>query len=150
LLYDYIGVANYFESMGDLVDVDLGHAGERRLQLGVRISPATQQALQRLGDKVVWSLETAIAALDRRDNELALQIIEAKAEINELAEDAAQQVTKRLVAEEPRRTETFQIESELIEQLKRIYYFTKRIAKLLVERDKLKERSPSAHEGAAA
>lgn len=150
LLYDYIGVANYFESMGDLVDVDLGHAGERRLQLGVRISPATQQALQRLGDKVVWSLETAIAALDRRDNELALQIIEAKAEINELADDAAQQVTKRLVAEEPRRTETFQIESELIEQLKRIYYFTKRVAKLLVERDKLKEQPAPAQEGVAA
>jgi hypothetical protein len=38
-------------------------------------------------------------------------------------------------AEDPHRTSTYHIESQLIEHFKRIYYFSKRIAKLVVETD---------------
>jgi len=46
--------------------------------------------------------------------------------------------------------ESKRLMSELIEQLKRVYYFNKRIAKLLVEADMLEEHPSAADEAAAA
>ena len=59
----------------------------------------------------------------------------AKLEINQLAMAAENHLANRLVAEEPNRLATFRIESEIIEYLKRVYYFAKRIAKVVAEAD---------------
>jgi len=56
-------------------------------------------------------------------------------EINQLALAAENHLANRLVAEEPNRLATFRIESEIIEYLKRVYYFAKRIAKVVAEAD---------------
>jgi phosphate:Na+ symporter len=142
LVYDYMAVATYFENMGDIIEVDLGHAGRRRVELNIRISPSTQQALQELGDKVVWSLETTMTALETRDVDLAGQVIGAKKAVNELADGVTAQLAARLIVDAPRRTDTFQLESDLIERLRRLYYFSKRIARVLV-------REEVAEDGAA-
>ncbi len=42
---------------------------------------------------------------------------------------------ERLIAEDPHRTSTYRIESQLVEHYQRIYYFTKRIAKLVADHD---------------
>jgi phosphate:Na+ symporter len=58
-----------------------------------------------------------------------------KSQINEEIEAATQHQTQRLVADAPNRLEAYTIEVEYIEKLKRIYYFAKRIAKLVVPPD---------------
>jgi phosphate:Na+ symporter len=130
-LRDYMGIATYFENMGDIIEVNLGHAGRRRVELNIRISSATRQALQELADKVIWALECTIVGLDQQDRALAIEVVEAKEAINELAEKANRKLAERLIAEAPRRADTFQIESDLIEQLRRVYYFSKRVARLI-------------------
>ena len=55
----------------------------------------------------------------------------AKEEVNRLADAAELHLTRRLAADEPNRLAAFRLESEVIEYLKRMYYFAKRIAKLV-------------------
>jgi phosphate:Na+ symporter len=52
-----------------------------------------------------------------------------KQEINRIADSAALHQARRLVAAEPKRIPAYTIEMDIIEKLKRIYYFAKRMAK---------------------
>ena len=63
-------------------------------------------------------------------SEIAAQsVTNMKDEITRLTESAAMHEAKRLVAEEPNRIPAYAIEMDIIEKLKRIYYFAKRMAK---------------------
>ena len=134
-LSDYITVANHFENIGDMVETNLVEAGSARLKRNVEMSRATQEVLTALHQKVCWSVEAAGQALLESDQQLAEAVMAAKLEINQLAMEAENHLANRLVAEEPNRLATFRIESEIIEYLKRVYYFAKRIAKVVAEAD---------------
>jgi phosphate:Na+ symporter len=134
-LHDYLGTATLYENIGDAVETDLVHTGRERLLRNVRVSPKTEAMLAALAGKVVWALEAATDAVDRRDPSLALQVIEAKEDVNRIADQMSERLVQRLIAEDPHRTSTFHIESQLIEHFKRIYYFAKRVAKLIAEAD---------------
>lgn len=132
-LHDYLGTANLYENIGDTVKTDLVHTGRERLLHNVRVSPGTEEMLAALIEKVVWALETATDAVDRRDPSLARQVIDAKKDVNRIADKISERLVQRLIAEDPHRTSTFHIESQLIEHFKRIYYSSKRVAKLTAE-----------------
>jgi phosphate:Na+ symporter len=149
-LQDFMNIANHFESVGDVVEVDLVHSGQQRIKRGVRISAATHRIIQSLSERVSWALETATTALERNDSQLAQQVIAAKPEINSMADKIADVLAERLVAEEPHRIETFQLESDLVEQLKRVYYFAKRIAKHLVDEPDVVKKPPEEDSAAKA
>ena len=134
-LHDYLGAATLYENIGDVVETDLVHTGRERLLRNVRVSPKTEAMLASLAGKVIWALETATEAFDRADSLLALQVIDAKEDVNQIAGRMSERLVERLIAEDPHRTSTFHIESQLIEHFKRIYYFAKRIAKLVAETD---------------
>ena len=134
-LHDNLGAATFCENIGDVVETDLVHTGRERLKRNVRVSPKTQAMLSTLVEKVVWALETATEALNRTDPSLASQVVDAKEDVNRLADQMSERLVQRLIAEDPHRTSTFQIESQLIEHFKRIYYLAKRIAKLVAEAD---------------
>ena len=134
-LYDYLNVATFYESIGDVVETDLAHVGRKRLEKQVRISPETHKVIEELANKVLWALETATAAVDRGDPALARQVVAAKDEINAIAEQISERLVSRLVAEDPHRTSTYRVESQLVEHYKRIFYNCKRIAKVMAESD---------------
>ena len=60
-------------------------------------------------------------------------VIAAKPDINEIADSLELRLSRRVGATEDGRRVLYQIESELIEYLKRVYYFAKRLAKGTVE-----------------
>jgi phosphate:Na+ symporter len=132
-LHDYLGAATLYENIGDTVKTDLVHTGRERLLRNVRVSPGTEAMFASLTEKVVWALETATDAVDRRDPSRARQVIDAKEDVNRIADKMSERLVQRLIAEDPHRTSTFHIESQLIEHFKRIYYSAKRIAKLVAE-----------------
>jgi phosphate:Na+ symporter len=134
-LSDYMAIANYLENIGDLVETNLVEAGSERLGYNVHISEATQEILTALHQKVTWSIGAALEALDRSDQHLAEEVMASKLTINRLADAAASHLAHRLTADEPNRLNTFRIETEIIEYLKRVYYFAKRIAKVVAEAD---------------
>ena len=139
-LSDYIAATNYFENIGDMVETNLVEAGRARLSDGLRISPTTQDILRGLEQKVQWTVEQATEAMTTQDVTLAQAVLDAKPEIGRLADEAEGHLVARLAADEPDRLAVFRIESEVIESLKRVYYFSKRIAKLVIDETKPYDR----------
>ena len=129
----YGGIANYLENMGDIIEKDLLGVMRKRMALGVAISPSTRQALRPIADKACQAYDQALNALKETDLEDALEAIESKSVVNELAEEASAHIAKRLVADEPDRLVMFHIEADIIENYRRLNTYTRRIAKLTLE-----------------
>ena len=144
-IYDYIATANYLENIGDTIETNLAEAGTERLRHNLQISEGTLEVLGRVHAKVRWSVHQALEAVVQDKGSVANEVIDAKDEINDLANEADTHLGQRLTAAAPNRLQAFRIESDVIENLKRIYYFAKRIAKVVAEAD-----TASAKENQAA
>ncbi len=129
----YLSAANYFENVGDMIETNLVEAGRTRLRSDLEISPSTREILTGLHEKVCWALERATEAIASDDPEIAREVPAAKAEINRLTAEAEDHLAARLTAPAPNRLDAFKIETELVEALKRIYYYAKRIARIEAE-----------------
>ncbi len=143
-LHDYLAAANYVESIGDMIETNLVDTGRERLRAGLQISEKTQHVLSDLNKEVIWATEQAIRAIVSCDRAVAQEVAEAKAEVNRLSAIAEAHLSRRLSADEPNRLAMFRLESEIMEYLKRMYYFAKRITKL-VQEDLPPETPPESH-----
>ncbi len=120
---------NDLENIGDVIETNLIVLGHERIDQGVSISQPTREVLTNFHVAVNRAVECAVQAV-AQNNQLAARTVTAmKQEINRIAESAAAHQAQRLVAEEPNRIPTYTIEIDIIEKLKRIYYFAKRMAK---------------------
>ncbi|UCH49012.1 MAG: Na/Pi cotransporter family protein, partial [Betaproteobacteria bacterium] len=120
---------NNLENIGDIIETDLVGLGNKLIDEGVTISDTTSRVLRDIHSTVAKSVDAAIQAVSQ-DSEVAAQMVtNMKDDINRLTESAAMHEAKRLVAEEPNRIPAYTIEIDIIEKLKRIYYFAKRMAK---------------------
>lgn len=132
-LHDYLSAANYLEGIGDMIETNLVEAGRSRMKKQLSISRETEAVLDELNTEVIWAIERAIRSIVSNDVELSREVSSAKPKINMLAAKAEFHLSKRLAADAPNRLAMFRLESELMEYLKRMYYFAKRIAKLINE-----------------
>jgi phosphate:Na+ symporter len=98
----------------------------------VSISEETRAMLRKLHDIVSTTAELAIDAVMENDERAAQEVIAMKADIGRLMESAAMHESRRLVADAPNRLAAYTLEIDIIEKLKRIYYFAKRMAKAVV------------------
>ena len=94
-------------------------------------------------------LANSLRAFADYDAAIAREVIAAKEDVNRIAERIGDRLIARLVAEDPHRTSTFRVESQLIEHFERIYYFARRIAKLVAEADTVDDRAQPEREAAA-
>ena len=141
-LHEYMAAANYFENIGDLIETSLCDIGIQRAQEQVTISEETRELLHDFHQRVAWAVEEAVRAIANLDRRHADAVIAAKADIATLADNAEAHLLKRLTADQPRRLQTFRVETDLIEGYRRLYYFAKRIAKVVVEKESSEETLP--------
>lgn len=134
-LHDCLAAANYIENIGDIIETNLVEVGRQRLRSDINISKDTRNVLSKFHHKVCWSVDCAVKALVEDDKQLASEVLTAKGEINQLTSAAELHLSRRLAADEPDRLAAFRLESEIIEYLKRVYYFSKRIAKIVTTED---------------
>ncbi len=132
-VYEAIAVANYLESAADVMSTNMSEGLQRRLKLGASISPSTEEKLQPIYEEVAQAFENSLAALRDDDRAAAQAAIDSKTSVNQLADHAANYLAHRLAAREPYRVPLFQIESDIIENLKRVNTLTRRIARAVVE-----------------
>lgn len=135
MLHDYMAAADYFESIGDLVEMNLGHAARVRLRAGLTVSEPTREVMQPLWDKTLWAAGQAVRAVASASPEAAEEIVAAKAEVNRLARRAELHLARRLTAPEADRLALYRIETDLVEAAKRVFYFSRRTAKRMLEVD---------------
>ncbi|MDH3806420.1 MAG: Na/Pi cotransporter family protein, partial [Gammaproteobacteria bacterium] len=135
----YLSIATLFESIGDVVETDLVHVGSKRLERNVSVSADTQSIINELADRVTWAVESAAEAVDRGDMSLARKVVDAKDDVSQIADRISNRLVDRLIAEDPHRTATYRIKSQLVENYLRIFYFAKRVAKLVAQDDLVDE-----------
>jgi phosphate:Na+ symporter len=129
VLMKLMGASNDLENIGDIIETDLVYLGNEGIDTQVAISKDTREMLNKLHAIVSTTAELAIDAVMGNDQQAAQEVIGMKADIGRLMDSAAMHESRRLVAEEPNRLAAYTLEIDIIEKLKRIYYFSKRIAK---------------------
>jgi phosphate:Na+ symporter len=136
--HDFINLmaaANDLENIGDIIETDLVHLGYEGIEQGVSVSDATRKILHELHHVVSTAVDMARDAVMENDQIAAQEVVAMKGDINRFMESAAMHQARRLVAEEPNRLAAYTLEIDIIEKLKRIYYFSKRMAKAVMPED---------------
>jgi phosphate:Na+ symporter len=128
-LLSIMEAANDLEAIGDIIETNLVAQGLERLEEGVVVSQATRDVLFTFHGVVLRSLDLALQAVSQRSREAAEAVVSMKAEVNQMADQASLHEVRRLVADEPRRLETYTLEVDVLKNLKRVYYFSKRMAR---------------------
>ncbi len=129
LLHHYLAISSYYENIGDNLKLHLIHVGRKRLHEELVIGEKTRELIEALLDELVHLLEKSTQAVTRMDKKAARKVIKAKSRVSKLSTEIERHVVRRMAADAPMRRLTYQTETELLEALKRVYYFTKRISK---------------------
>lgn len=124
---------NNLDYVGDLIEVNMVDLGMRRVEKGFKISAATQEVLETLHVVVSDALKAAIMAVVEEDKDFANRVIIIQDDLNRLIEQADLHQAKRLVSKDSGKFEAYSVEVDIIEKLKRIYYYARQMAKTVVE-----------------
>jgi phosphate:Na+ symporter len=123
---------NALESIGDLIETNLVALGYARIDDGVSVSPGTKAMILEFHATVKRAFDGAMLAVTQRNREQAQRVQAMKGEVNSLERSAWAHEAERLVAPEPKRLEAYRFETDVLNHLKRIYYFCKRAARASV------------------
>jgi phosphate:Na+ symporter len=127
-LEDLLASSSHLQNISDTVGVNLGtmmHEWESR---GFRASEETRAKFLALYDKVVGCVSLSVDAIRESDDVKAGRVVALKTEVGEDADRLGSHLAARLGSHE-KDVAVYRMESGVIELLKRIYYFAKRIAK---------------------
>ncbi len=136
-LIELMQAVNALENIGDIIETNLVRNGTERIQGGFAISDATREVLTDFHRLVSGALNEAILAVTQNSSQAAEGVVSLKGRINEMAHSAALHEAQRLVAAEPNRLRAYTIETGVLESLKRIYYFAKRMARTAGQKGEL-------------
>ena len=124
--------ANKAENIGDIIETNLVTLGLSRIEDGVRISKATRKVISDFHTQVGKAVDAALHAVTQKNESAAMFVLDMKDRVGNLADAAAEHQTRRLVAAEPNRLSTYTIEIDILENLKRVYYFSRRMARAAI------------------
>ncbi|NWG28374.1 MAG: Na/Pi cotransporter family protein [Ignavibacteriaceae bacterium] len=133
LLQSYIIASNYIEYIGDVIETNLVTLGRERVEAEIEFSKKSEPYLRNFIDKVIWCAEEAFTAFIEGNKKRADVVIEMKKEVSQLAQITQSHLEERLNSETNVPLAEYRILSEIVENMKRIYYLSKRIAKNVVE-----------------
>ena len=131
-LMDLFEATNSLEAIGDIIETNLIALGHQRIGASITVSDETREVLEIYHKAVYDAFQLALIAVTQKDQKAAKKVSLMKSHIRNLERAAAQHEAERLVADEPNRIATYRFETDLIANLKRIYYFTRRIARVAV------------------
>jgi phosphate:Na+ symporter len=120
---------NNLEAIGDIIETNMVSLGFSRIDNAITVSPGTRAVIGELHQAVQRGFDGAMIAAIQRNREATRRVSAMKEEINSLERAAASHQVERLVADEPNRVAAYRIETDLINNLKRIYYYSKRTAR---------------------
>ena len=131
-LFRLMEAANDLENIGDIIETNLVTLGQSRIEDGVKVSEATRKVIRDFHAQVGKAMDAALQAVTQKNENAAMFVLDMKDKINSLSDAAAEHQTRRLVAAEPNRLSTYTIEIDILENLKRVYYFSRRMARAAI------------------
>jgi phosphate:Na+ symporter len=145
-LIGLMDAANDLENIGDIIETDLVYLGNQRIEAGLTIGDRTRELLASMHEIAINSTKLATDAVMTEDVAAAREVINMKEDLHRLTEWASIHQADRLVVDEPNRLSCYTIEVDIIEKLKRIYYFAKRMSKTVVSEASIEEQEEQALE----
>ena len=132
-LESLLQAANHLSNVADTVEINIGALSRQWQERGLEASEQTIEQFRVLTQQVANSLAIAVEAVRESDHDKAEQVVAMKSTITQQADDLARHLASRLAETDEKDVAVYRYESDLIELLKRIYYFVKRIAKTVAE-----------------
>ncbi|MGJ3244298.1 MAG: Na/Pi cotransporter family protein [Opitutales bacterium] len=134
-LREALTLANLFESAGDVIENNLVGEGRDRLRESISISEGTREALKPVFEGVVEMAESARRSLleDPETNGDDDPVQKAKEAFHETVDQANGRLSDRLSADAPDRLTTFRLETQIVEDYKRIHTLMRRAARVARE-----------------
>ena len=124
-----LDAANNLENIGDVIETDLVGLGHKLVEGDLRIDDRANEVLTGVHGAVLRSVDAAIQSVAQGSETAAARVTSMKDEITRLADAAALHETRLLGTNDPKQLAVYAIEIDIIEKFKRIYYFSKRMAK---------------------
>ncbi len=124
-----ISVLNHVQNIGRTIDTSLLPLGAERREKDLVVSEGTAAVIAPLHAEVLAACDGALEALEKNDPALAKKVVKRKDAVGEHSAKAKARLLDRLTADAPNRHLVFRMETDLVEGLKRLFYFVKRIAK---------------------
>ncbi len=131
-LMDLMEATNNLEAIGDLIETNLVSLGRTRLSEDYRVGPTSRKLIEDLHHEVSLALDLAVAALVEANEDDAKTVSGMKESINARAQEFARHSTDRLSAPDAHRVELYRFETDVVTQLRRIFYFAKRTARVAI------------------
>ncbi len=123
-------ISSAFEAIGDVIETDMVDIGFARLHDGLVVSEPTLEVITRFHGLALGAVEESVEAAAAGDEEVAGMVIDLVEEIRRLADEAHIHIAKRLVLDEPNRFAAYTREMDVIERIKRVFDFSRRVAKI--------------------
>lgn len=127
--------ADSFESVGDVIETELVKVGYWVLDENVQTSDAMEHLFHELGDKLESTLKNTVRAVAEDDEKAAADVLTIKADIDHLINQALEIQSEALAELGPEQIETIRNEMTVLENLKRIHTYLKRIAREIVPQE---------------
>lgn len=123
---------NAVEAVGDVIETNLVGLGISRIDQRITVSTETAARLRAFHAAVLESFDTAVRAFSERDAAAAALVKEQRTRLDEMEREILTHQAERLTADEPHRARTYRLEIDLVFALKRIQYFSRRIARTVI------------------
>lgn len=123
-LMTLVNVVSSLEDIGDIIETNLVHLGELRLDQGIEVSEETEKSIAEYHKMVVKAVDMAVRAVTEEtgSNELIAGVRNMQTDIDQMMADASVYHMQRLTADAPNRVEAFKIEMDIRDKMRRIYY----------------------------
>ena len=119
--------ADLFESIGDVIETELVDMGYRVLDENITVSETMRHLVEHLADKIEEAISSTTKAVRDLDQKAAQNVINMKADIdNSIAKALEVQAQALITADSD--IEIIRMEMTLLDNLKRIHTYCKRIA----------------------
>ncbi len=128
-LFGLMEATNDLEAIGDVIETNLVGLGMSRIEQNLTVSAETRAVLTEFHEAVAEALDLAMLALTQKNRDAGRRVSAMKEDINSMEREAAAHQAARLMADVPDRVPTYRLEIDVIANLKRIYYYAKRIAR---------------------
>ncbi|MBF0351230.1 MAG: Na/Pi cotransporter family protein [SAR324 cluster bacterium] len=127
-----MSAVNDLENIGDSIETTMVGLGIDGIKDHIVISDVTRDIILKIYRLVSEALDSSIRAVVEQSMVDAGKVVGLKAAIDEIFEQAQTHQQRRLIADNSGGLAAYRLEMDLIQQLKRVYYHAKRIAKSVI------------------
>jgi len=135
-LQQYLGFADYLEKIADVVETGLVADALKRLDQDIEFDAESEEKLRDVYKAVYLAAQKTFEAMAENDSAKASTVLEGKQHINGLLERARSHLFVKLRSNRAEQLQEYKLESNTLENFRRIHMMLRSICKLIRASDK--------------